>query len=72
MIYVAVVTVILFVYGMIIWISGQTELAPDVRKNLPPQQIESIYQELQWRSQVGLLMILISLFPVMTYLCVYL
>lgn len=72
MMYFAALVAIVFVYGVIIWISGQTELEPDVRKNLPPEQIESIYQELQWRSQVGLLMILISLFPVMTYLCVYL
>ena len=72
MIYVTVLTVIIFVYGIIIWISGQTELAPDVRKNLPPEAIESIYEELQYRCLVGLLMMVISMFPVMTYLCVYL
>jgi|DEB19_MinimDraft_3_1074340.scaffolds.fasta_scaffold05289_2 hypothetical protein len=72
MIYVTVLTVIIFVYGIIIWISGQTELAPDVRKNLPPEAIESIYEELQYRCLVGLLMMVISMFPVMTYLCFYL
>lgn len=71
MIYVAVITAIVFVYGMIIWISGQTELTPEVRKNLPPEAIESIYEELQQRCLVGLLMIVISMFPVMTYLWVY-
>lgn len=72
MIYVAVLTAIIFVYGIIIWISGQTELAPDVRKNLAPEDVESIYEELQYRCLVGLLMIVISMFPVMTYLCFYL
>jgi hypothetical protein len=72
MIYIAVLTVILFVYGLIIWISGQSELAPDVRKNLPPEAIELIYEELQYRCLVGLIMIVISMFPIMTYLCVYL
>lgn len=72
MMYFAALVAIVFLYGMIIWISGQTELVPDVRKNLPPEDIEAIYEELKWRSQVGLLMILISLFPVMAYLCFYL
>lgn len=72
MIYVAVLTAIVFVYGLIIWISGQSELAPDVRKNLPPESIELIYEELQYRCLVGLIMMVISMFPVMTYLCVYL
>ena len=70
--YVAVLTALVFVYGLIIWISGQTELVPDVRKNLPPEAIESIYEELQYRCLVGLLMMVISMFPVMTYLCFYL
>ena len=67
--YVAVLTALVFVYGLIIWISGQTELVPDVRKNLPPEAIESIYEELQYRCIVGLLMMVISMFPVMIYLC---
>lgn len=72
MMYFAALVAIVFVYGVIIWISGQTELLPDVRKNLPPESIETIYEELKWRSQVGLLMILITMFPIMTYLCFYL
>jgi hypothetical protein len=72
MIYVAVLTAIVFVYGLIIWISGQAELAPDVRKNLAPEDVELIYEELQYRCLVGLIMMVISMFPVMTYLCVYL
>jgi len=71
MTYVTALIVILFVYGFIILISGSAELTPDVRKNLPPEDIESINEELQWRRQVGLLMILVSLFPIMTYLCFY-
>lgn len=70
--YIAVLTAIVFVYGLIIWISGQTELAPDVRKNLPPEAIESIYEELQYRCLVGLIMMVVSMFPIMTYLCFYL
>ena len=71
MIYFAALVAIVFVYGVIIWISGQTELTPEVRKNLPPEAIESIYEELQQRCLVGLLMIVISMFPVMTHLWVY-
>ena len=67
--YIAVTTAIVFVYGLIIWISGQTELAPDVRKNLPPETIESIHEELQYRCLVGLLMMVVSMFPIMIYLC---
>ena len=72
MIYIAVLTAIVFVYGLIIWISGQAELSPDVRKNLAPEDVELIYEELQYRCLVGLIMMVISMFPVMTYLCVYL
>lgn len=72
MMYFAALVAIVFFYGVIISISGMTELTADVRKNLPPEDIESINEELQWRRQVGLLMILISLFPIMTYLCFYL
>ena len=71
MMYFTALVTIVFVYGLIIWYSSTSELAPDVRKNLPPEDIESIHEELQWRRQVGLLMILISLFPIMTYLCFY-
>lgn len=72
MMYFATLVAIVFFYGVIISISGMTELTADVRKNLPPEDIESINEELQWRRQVGLLMILTSLFPIMTYLCFYL
>ena len=72
MIYIAVLTAIVFVYGLIIWISGQAELSPDVRKNLAPEDVELIYEELQYRCLVGLIMMVISMFPVMTYLCFYL
>ena len=67
--YVAIFTAIVFIYGMIIWISGQTELAPDVRKNLAPEDVEAIYEELQYRCLVGLLLMLLSMFPLMIYLC---
>lgn len=72
MMYFAALVAILFVYGSIIYISGTSELTADVRKNMAPEDIETIHEELQWRRQIGLLMILISLFPIMTYLWVYL
>lgn len=72
MIYFTALVLIIFIYGIIIWFSSTTELSPDVRKNMPPEDIEMIHEELQWRGHVGLLMIMISLFPIMTYLCFYL
>lgn len=70
--YFAAFVAIVFFYGFVILISGSTDLTADVRKNLPPEDIESIYEELKWRRQVGLLMLLITQFPIMTYLCFYL
>ena len=71
MMYFAALVTIFFVYGIIIWASSQAELTPEVRKNMAPEDIETIHEELQWRRHVGLLMILISMFPIMTYLWVY-
>jgi len=72
MMYFAALVAMIFFYGVIISISGTSELTAEVRKNMPPEDIETIYEELKWRRQVGLLMILISMFPIMTYLCYYL
>ena len=72
MMYLAALVAIVFFYGVVIAISGTAELSADVRKNMPPEDIETIYEELKWRRQIGLLMILITQFPIMTYLCVYL
>lgn len=72
MMYFAASVAMIFFYGVIISISGTSELTAEVRKNMPPEDIETIYEELKWRRQVGLLMILISMFPIMTYLCYYL
>ena len=72
MMYLAALVAIVFFYGVVIAISGTAELSTDVRKNMPPEDIETIYEELKWRRQIGLLMILITQFPLMTYLCFYL
>lgn len=72
MMYLAALVAIVFFYGIVIAISGTAELSTDVRKNMPPEDIETIYEELKWRRQIGLLMILITQFPIMTYLCFYL
>ncbi len=72
MMYFAALVAMIFFYGVIISISGTSELTAEVRKNMPPEDIETIYEELKWRRQVGLLMILISMFPIMTYVCYYL
>lgn len=72
MMYLAALVAIVFFYGIVIAISGTAELSTEVRKNMPPEDIETIYEELKWRRQIGLLMILITQFPIMTYLCFYL
>ena len=72
MMYLAALVAIVFFYGIVIAMSGTAELSTDVRKNMPPEDIETIYEELKWRRQIGLLMILITQFPIMTYLCFYL
>lgn len=72
MIYVVVFTVLIFISGLTSFISSLAELTPEVRKNMPPEDIETIYEELKHRRQWGQLLLIISMFPVMTYLCFYL
>jgi hypothetical protein len=56
--------------GAIFWISSTTKLTDEVRKNLPPEDIEAIYTELQSRKYWGLLLIVIAMFPTMIYLVI--
>lgn len=70
--YLVFFTVLIFIAGLSSWISGLSEMTADVRKNMPPEDIESIYEELKQRRYWGQLLMLLSMFPVMTYLCVYL
>ena len=72
MLYFWFVVAVIFILGVSTFISSQAELAPDVRKNLPPEQIEIIRTELDTRELWGLILIVISMFPVMTYLCLFL
>jgi hypothetical protein len=70
--YLVFFTVLIFISGLSSWISGTAEMTPEVRKNLPPEDIESIHEELKQRRYWGQLLMIISMFPVMTYLCFYL
>ena len=49
MLYFWFVVAVIFVYGIVITISSQAQLTPEVRKNLPPEDIESIQSELDTR-----------------------
>ena len=60
--------ILIFICGVVSLISSSSELSPEVRKNLPPEDIEAIYAELQARQYWGLLLIVISMFPFMVYL----
>ena len=67
--YVTFFTALIFIAGLSSWISGNAEMTADVRKNLPPEDIESIYEELKHRRHWGQLLMLLAMFPVMIYLC---
>ena len=41
--YIVFFTVLIFIFGLTSWISGQSELTAEVRKNLDPEDIEMIY-----------------------------
>lgn len=69
--YFAFFVAVIMVYGITTWISSKSEMPPEVRKNLPPEDIELIHNELQARGHWGLLLILIAMFPIMFYLCLY-
>ena len=62
-------TLLIFTAGLSSWVSGNTEMTADVRKNLPPEDIEQIYEELKQRRHWGQLLMVLSMFPVMIYLC---
>ena len=70
--YIVFFTVLIFISGLTSWISGQSELTAEVRKNLDPEDIEMIYEELKHRRNWGLLLMVIAMFPFMIYLCFYL
>ena len=69
--YIAFFTILIFISGLSSWISGQSELTAEVRKNLPPEDIETIYEELKHRRYWGQLLMILSMFPFMTYLIYY-
>jgi hypothetical protein len=69
MMYVTFFTALIFIAGLSSWISGNAEMTADVRKNLPPEDIESIYEELKQRRYWGQLLMVLAMFPVMIYLC---
>lgn len=67
--YAAFFTILVFIAGLSSWISGNAEMTPEVRKNLPPEDIETIYEELKHRRYWGQLLMVLAMFPVMIYLC---
>jgi len=69
--YFAFFVAVILIYGITTWISSKSEMPLEVRKNLPPKDIELIHNELQARGHWGLLLILIAMFPIMFYLCLY-
>jgi hypothetical protein len=69
MLYFWFVVAVVFVFGISTVISAQAKIAPEVRKNLPPEQIEIIQTELDARELWGVLLVLIAMFPVMIFLC---
>lgn len=62
------IVLLIFICGLVSWISSQTQLTPEVKKNLPPEDIELIQEELLARKHWGLLLIIIAMFPTMIYL----
>lgn len=62
------IVLLTFICGLVSWISSQTQLTPEVKKNLPPEDIELIQEELLARKHWGLLLIIIAMFPTMIYL----
>jgi hypothetical protein len=70
--FLVVFTLLVFTAGLSSWVSGNSEMTSDVRKNLPPEDIEAIYEELKQRRHWGQLLMVLSMFPVMIYLCFYL
>lgn len=71
MLYFWFVVAVVFVSGVSTVISAQAKLTPEVRKNLPPEDIELIQSELDARELWGVLLVLIALFPVMIFLCLF-
>ena len=69
MVYSVFFTLLIFIAGLSSWISGNAEITPEVRKNLPPEDIESIHEELKQRRYWGQLLMVLAMFPVMIYLC---
>ena len=67
--YVAFFILLIFISGLTSYISSLTELTPEVRKNMPPEDIETIYEELKQRRYWGQLLMVLAMFPVMIYLC---
>jgi hypothetical protein len=67
--YIVFFTVLIFISGLTSYISSLSELTPEVRKNLPPEDIELIYEELKHRRYWGQLLMVLAMFPVMIYLC---
>lgn len=51
---------ILILYGVILWISGSQQLSADVKRGLPPHEVEWWEEELRSRRLWGQTLILVS------------
>lgn len=54
--------VIFFIAGVVVLLSSQWKVDPQVKMSMPPQVIEQINLELDRREEVGVLFLLISAF----------
>ena len=71
MITIAAVYAAISVYGLILFITGFSELPKEVRKNLASEEIELFDEEMTHRQIVGLLLLSVPVFSLMVYLIFY-
>ena len=71
MVTIAAVYAAISVYGLILFISGFSELPKEVKQSLNPTEIELFDQEMTQRQIVGLLLLTVPVFSLMVYLIFY-
>lgn len=71
MITIAAAYSVISVYGLLLFITGFSELPKEVKQSLNPTEIELFDQEMTQRQIVGLLLLTIPVFSLMVYLIFY-
>ena len=71
MVTIAAVYAAISVYGLILFITGFSELPKEVKQSLNPTEIELFDQEMTQRQIVGLLLLAVPVFSLMVYLIFY-